>query len=242
MAWSDLARTYWRMWRGREAVVLAQAGTGGQTFAVQTAMRAPPVVRAEKQPTGARYLVADTTWRVPGPLLPAGTELLPGDRLTADEFYGQSGTITKTWTVLRAEQNPWDRVWTLDTIHLGLHPRLGDVVTIQRPALDPVTGRIPRDATGGETFSWETVAEVTCAVIVRRRDDMDLNDVVGAQEEYLIVFAEPVDLTVSRDRLILNHAGTGTAPEEGELVLDVLSYEDMELIDELPQAICARKP
>lgn len=246
MAFADITKTYYRFWQKKEAITLTireKPGVTQTSINVSIAKRDSPHSQAEKVPMGGRYISQRMTWRIPAALLPSGTRIFSGDLITGNLELDQSGTETGTWTVQSVDYNPLDAVWTLpDCLLLGLHPRLYDVVTIQRPKRDPVTKRRPLNAAKKEILSWENIYTAEpAAVIFQGRDHTVMNDVVGGRERWLVVVAR--DLTITdEDRVVLYHTGTGTGILTGELVLDVDDYQDYSLIDELPRLICSRNP
>lgn len=242
MSERELARYDYRFWRWAEAITLTQ-GQGGATHSITHALRETPVTRDEKMPMGARYLDARTTWRVPEVLLPEGTELLPGDTITADAFFNQSGTAQSVWTVQSGVQhNPFDGVWVLPALRLFLHPRLTTTVDIQRPVLDS-DSRLPIDDTGAEYYSYQTVyLDEPAAVIFQGRDEEKVDGVEGGTERWLVVVSRELTIT-NLDRVLVGHTGTGTIPSPTAMILDVMDYQDSDnFIDELPRLVCVRRP
>lgn len=243
MPFPSPARRDYRYWPTKERVTLHFGGTGtADDIHELLAMRDQPQTRSEKAPSGAEYLVSRTKWYVPGPLLPRGTLLYPGDQVTADLVFRRPDEGTGTWTVLEASQNHLDEVWSLDCQMLSLHPRLSTTVTIQRPVLDS-DGRLPKDSTGAEVWTWQNVYVDEPAAVVKQdsQGDVELDGQLGARERYLIVVGRVLTIT-NLDRVLLNHVGTGTDIEEGVFCLDVDNYQDTDLIDELPHLVCSRQP
>lgn len=243
MPYPSPARYDYRYWQTKEAVTLQFAGTGsGADIDVSVAIREVPKTTQEKSPTGAQYLVSRTRWRIPGPILPVGTEIFPGDRIVSNLIFRKPTEGTGTWTILDVEHNPMDEVWILESQLLRLHPRLTQLITIQRPQMD-ANGKLPKDVTGAETFIWENVyVDEPAAVIYQGGDfDADVNKQVGERQRWLIVVGRVLTLT-SADRVLLNHVGTGTDVADGDICLDIEDYQDSELIDELPHMVCTRLP
>lgn len=233
------ARRDYRFWPYKEAVTVLPAGTGtADAYEVAVAQRVGPVGGGERAPMGARYLSREIRWYVPGPKLPAGVTLLEGDVLRANLTYGDDDSGTVDWVVQRADFNPFDEVWTLEGLLLSLHPRLSELITIQRPV-------ITVDDAGGEVFDWGDVAGVPnpavgvyvdepAAVLFLGGDHTTFNAQVGDRERWEIVVGRQLTLT-ARDRVLYRAPG-------GVLVLDIDDFQNSGRIDEFPKIVCSRQP
>lgn len=249
MAWPEPANYDYTYWERSESVTIIQRGQGGVQFEAAVALRDTPQTRTEKSPMGARYLATELTWYLAGPEMPTGIVLYPGDKISADVTYGQTGSEKVEWTIQEPSHNPLDDVWTCRSLRLFIHPRQVSYITVQRPARNPLTGLLPQDATGRERRVWENVYEnERCGVYKRSQEDSIVDDQEGTLETYLIILERDLVLT-SNDRILLRWndvgtgTGTGTITDQDEMkILDISSYENDDLIDELPHLTCVRKP
>jgi len=233
---ATLARRDYRHWPTKEAVTLLQ-GAPAVSTAVPVAMRVMPRAEQEKMPSGSKYLVADLTWQLPGPVLPAGAEVLPGDVVRANRVFRDQTSGTADWVAVTVRHNHIDEVWTLDCVAPRLNPRGLSYVQVQRPQAD-AAGLLPLDAAAAELYTWLTVyADEPAAVVFRGRQDATVDGQVGGAEDWLVVLGRALEVT-AKDRVLVG----GTAPGPGVLVLDIVDYQASALTGELPQLVCVRQP
>ena len=236
MRFNTLARRDYRHWPTKEAVTLLQ-GAPAVSTAVPVAMRVMPRAEQEKMPSGSKYLVADLTWQVPGPVLPAGAEVLPGDVVRANRVFRNAALGTVDWVAVTVRHNHVDEVWTLDCVAPRLNPGRLTNVQIQRPQAD-AAGLLPLDAAAAELYTWATIyADEPAAVVFRGRQDATVDGQAGGAEDWLVVLSRALEIT-TKDRVLVG----GTTPGPGVLVLDILDYQASALTGELPQLVCVRQP
>jgi hypothetical protein len=233
---ATLARLDYRHWPAPEAVTLVQ-GVPAVLTAVPVAMRARARAEQEQLPSGGQYLTADGTWQLPGPVLPAGAGILPGDVVRANKVFRDATQGTVDWVVLEANQNHLDEVWALDCVALRLNPGRQTPIQIQRPQAN-AQGNLPLDAAAAELYTWTTVyPNEPAAVVLRGRPDATVDGQAGSAEDWLVVLSRTLEIT-TRDRVLVY----GTSPGPGVLTLDIVDVQASALLGELQQLVCVRQP
>jgi hypothetical protein len=233
---ATLARRDYRHWPTREAVTLVQ-GVPAALTPVPVAMRGRGRAEQEQLPSGGQYLASDLSWQIPGPVLPAGAAVVPGDVVRANKAFRDPAQGTVDWVALQVSQNPVDEVWTVDCVALRLNPGRQTPVQIQRPQAN-AQGNLPLDAAAAELYTWATVyPNEPAAVVLRGRPDATVDGQVGSAEDWLVVLSRTLEIA-TRDRVLVY----GTAPGPGVLTLDIVDVQASALLGELQQLVCVRQP
>jgi len=218
----DLSTDY-QAWDNVEAVVWSSSRTAGVLPATVPIAKRRAVRGREKSPSGGVYAGYELDWHLPAAVLSPGATPKPGDGITDSD-----GTL---WTVLTVDLNRWRQTWKLGAVNLVLALDLRDLVTVERAAVTygaagAAAKRFPSDLPSGGQILYASVPARVQLLTAAIAEERGIRYSEGSY--HAIVGQQLTNLDPAEDRFLW------TDPAGVQRVLDLISYQNPQRIDELP--------